>query len=87
MNSYIDFFDEYLTLEAIALIKKFKSIDNNVNYDKLSFVGGNKKLYGFKNFKVFEKLIKDLHNRNMMIGEAKSNQYELAVNVDKLRAY
>ena len=69
------------------MIKKFKSIDNNVNYDKLSFVGGNKKLYGFKNFKVFEKLIKDLHNRNMMIDEAKSNQYELAVNVDKLRAY
>ena len=86
MKSYIDFFDEYLTLEAIALIKKFKSIDNNVNYDKLSFVGGNKKLYGFKNFKVFQKLIKD-HNRNMKIDEAKTNQYELAVNVDKLRAY
>ena len=63
IKSQIDFFDEYLTPETVALIKEFKSIGDNVNYDKLSFTGGNKKVYCFKNFKTLEKLIKDLHNR------------------------
>ena len=37
------FYDEYLTSEAVALIKEIKSIADNVDYDKLSFAGGNKK--------------------------------------------
>ena len=37
------FYDEYLTSEAVALIKEIKSIADNVDYEKLCFAGGNKK--------------------------------------------
>ena len=54
----IDLFDEDLTLEAIALIKEIKSIEDSVDYDRLSFTGGNKKVYGLDSFVTLEKLIK-----------------------------
>ena len=43
IKSKIDLFDEDLDSEAIALIKETKIIEENVDYDKLSFTGGNKK--------------------------------------------
>ena len=87
INSYVNVFDEHITREVAALIKEIKSIEDNVDYSKLSFVGGNKNLYGFKNFKTFEKLIKDLHNRNMTTDEVETNQSVFVVNLHKLRAY
>ena len=50
IRSRIDLFDEDLTSGAITLIKEIKSIGQNVDYNKLSFTDGNKKLYGFENF-------------------------------------
>ena len=61
IRSRIDLFDEDLTSGAITLIKEIKSIGQNVDYNKLSFTGGNKKLYGFENFNSHEKLIKDIY--------------------------
>ena len=46
IKSQIDLIDEDLTLEVIALIKKIKIIEDNVDYNKLSFAGSNKKVYG-----------------------------------------
>ena len=37
-------FNEDLTLEAIALIKEIKSIEENIDHDKLSFTVGNNKV-------------------------------------------
>ena len=71
-KSKIDLFDEDLDLEAIALIKETKIIEENVDYDKLSFTGGNKKVYGLDSFKTFEKIIKDIRNKNMTIGRNKT---------------
>ena len=42
-KSKIGLFDEDLTSEAIALIREIKTIEKNVDYDKLSFTAGNKK--------------------------------------------
>ena len=72
IKSKIDLFDEDLDLEAIALIKETKIIEENVDYDKLSFTGGNKKVYGLDSFKTFEKIIKDIRNKNMTIGRNKT---------------
>ena len=44
IKSKIDLFDEDLTSEAIALTEEIKSIEDSVDYDKLSFTGGNKKV-------------------------------------------
>ena len=49
------------------MLEEIKDIEDNVDYDKLFFTCGNKKDYGFKNFKTLEKLIKDIHNKNMAI--------------------
>ena len=87
IRSYINFLDKYLTLEAVAVILEIKSLEDKNDDDKLSFIGGNKKLYDFKNFKISEKLIKDLYNRDLTIAEAETKQNEFAVNLDKLRAY
>ena len=72
IKSKIDLFDEDLDSEAIALIKETKIIEENFDYDKLFFTGGNKKVYGLDSFKTFEKLIKDIRNKNMTIGRNKT---------------
>ena len=45
------------------------------------------KSYSFKNFKTLEKLIKDLHNRNMTIDKAEIKQNEFPEKHDDLRAF
>ena len=69
------------------MIREIKSVGDSVDYHKLSFASGNKKVYGFKNFETLVKLIKDLHNRNMTIGKTEIKQNEFAEKLDKLRAY
>ena len=54
MKSQIDLFDEDLTSEAIALIKEIKSIEDSFDYDKLSFMDGNKKVYSLDSFMTLE---------------------------------
>ena len=62
-------------------------MENSVDYDKLLFTGGNKKIYGFKNFRTLGKLIKSIYNRDMAIDEAEIKQNEFAGKIDELRAY
>ena len=87
IKSKIELFDEDLTPEAIVLIKEIKSIEENVDYNKLSFTGGNKKVYGLDSFKTFEKLIKDIRDKNMTIDEAEVKQNKSTEKLDELRAY
>ena len=69
---------EYLTGE---------DLDLNVDYDNLSFVGGNKKVYGLDSFTAFEKLMKDIHNKNLTIDKAEIKQNKFAEKLDELRVY
>ena len=69
------------------MIKEIKNIEENVNYDKLSFTGGNKKVYSLHSFKTFEKLIKDIRNKNTTIDKAEIKQNKFAEELDELRAY
>ena len=69
---------EYLTGE---------DLDLNVYYDKLSFVGGNKKVYGLDSFTTFEKLMKDIRNKNLTIDKAEIKQNKFAEKLDELRVY
>ena len=87
MKSKNDWFYEDLTPKAITLIKEIKSIEENVDYNKLSFTGGNKKVYGLDSFRTFEKLIKDIRNKNMTIDKAEVKQNKFAEKLDGLRAY
>ena len=82
-----DLFDKYLIWDATALIKEIKSIEENVDYDKLSFTGGDKKVYGLDSFKTFEKLIKDILSIIITIDETKIKQNKFAEQFDELRAY
>ena len=84
IKSKIELFDEDLTPEAIVLIKEIKSIEENVDYNKLPFTGGNKKVYGLDSFKIFEKLIKDIRNKNMTIDEAEVKQNKFTEKLDEL---
>ena len=63
INQKIDLFDKYLIPEANALIKEIKRLEENFDYDKISFTGGNNKVYGLDSFKTFEKLIKNIHSK------------------------
>ena len=53
-------FNEDLSSKYVALLKEIRDIGDNVDYAKSSFTGGNKKVYGLKNFKTLEKLIEDM---------------------------
>ena len=57
------------------------------DYDKMSFTGGDNKVHGLAIFKTFEKLIKDIHCKNIAIDEAEIKQNEFTRNIDELRAY
>ena len=67
IKSKIDLFDEDLTSKAIAFIEEIRSIEENVDYDKFLFIGGNKKVYGLDSFETFEKLNKDIRYKNTTI--------------------
>ena len=69
------------------MIKEIKSIEENVDFDKLSFTGSNKKVYGLDRFKIFEKLIKSVRNKSMTIDEAEVKQKKFTEKLDDLRAY
>ena len=69
------------------MIKEIKSIENSVDYDKLSFTGGNKKVYSIDNFMTLEKLIKDILSKNMTIDRVEIKQNRYAEKLDELRAY
>ena len=69
------------------MIKEIKNIEDNVDYDKLSFTGGNKNVYGLDSFKTLEKLIKDILSKNMTVDEAEIKQNEYAEKLDKLSPY
>ena len=87
IKSQIDLFDKDLTPEAIALIKEIKSIEDNVDYGKLSFMGGNKNVYGLDSSKTLERLIKDILSKDMTIDRAQTKQNKYAENHNELRAY
>ena len=61
----------------------FKDIEDNDDYDKLFFTGGNKKVHGFKNFKMLEKLFSDIYNGNMKIDDAEMKQNEFFEEFDE----
>ena len=73
-KSKTDLSDEDLTLEVIALIKEIKSIEENVDHDKLSFTVGNNKVSSLDSFKTFETLIKDIRNKNTPIDKAETKK-------------
>ena len=81
IKSQIDLFNEDLTSEAIALIKKLKNIEDSVDYYKLFFTGGNKKVYGFDSFMTLEKL------KNMTTDRAEIKQNKYAEKLNELRDY
>ena len=87
IKSKIYIFDEDLTLEVIVLIKEIKSVEENVDYQKLSFLGRNNKVDGLNSFKIFEKLIKDIHNKTMTTDKAEIKQNKFAEKFDELRTY
>ena len=69
------------------MLKETKDIEDSVDYDKLFFMGGNKKHYSFENFKTVKKLIKDIHSKKVTIDWAEIKQNEFFKKIDELRAY
>ena len=64
-----------------------KSIEDNVDYNKLSFMGGNRKVYGLDGFKTLEKLIEDILSQNMTIDGPETKQNKYAEKLNELRRY
>ena len=83
----IDLFIEDLSSEVVALLKEIIDIGDNFDYDKLSVTVGNRKIYGLKNFKTLEKLVKDINNVYMKIDEAEPKQNKFAKWLHELIAY
>ena len=69
------------------MTKEIKIIGDNVDYDNYLLQVVTKKVYGFKNSKTLEKLIKGLHNRNMTIDKAEIKQNEFAEKHNDLRGF
>ena len=69
------------------MIKEIENIEENVDHEKISFIGSNEKVYILDSFKTFERLIKDIPYKNMTIDKAELKQNKIAEKIDDLRAY
>ena len=69
------------------MIKEIESIEENVDHDKISFIGGNKNVYSLDSFKTFERLIKDIPYKDMAIDKAELKQNKITEKIDDLTAY
>ena len=49
-------------------------MEENIDYNKLTFMSSNKKDQGLDSFQALEKLIKDIRNKNMTINKADRNK-------------
>ena len=73
----VDLFNEDFSSKAVALVKKFKDIEDNADFNKFISTGGNKKDYGFKNLKTLEKLIKDIYKGNVAIDKVEIKKMKM----------
>ena len=64
-----------------------KNIQENVDYRKLNFRGGNNVDYDFSDYKTFKKLFRELYYRKFTINDAKSKQDEFSVVLTHLKIY
>ena len=87
LKSQIDLFEKELSSKAVTLLKEIKEIKDNVDYDKLFFTGGNKKVHHIKKFKTLEKLTNDIYKRNTKTDEAEIKQNEFFEELRKLKDY
>ena len=63
IKEIIDFFEKPVSLEAMALFEEIKTIQKNVDYRKLKFIGGNNVKYDFRDYKTFNELFKNLYHK------------------------
>ena len=63
IKEVIDFIEKPLSLEAKALIKEIRTIQNDVDYKKIIIRGGNNVTYDFSSYKRFNELFRDLYNK------------------------
>ena len=63
IKEVIDFIEKPLSLEAKALIKEIRAIQNDVDYKKIIIRGGNNVTYDFSSYKTFNELFRDLYNK------------------------
>ena len=61
LNKVTNFVRKPLSLEAKALIEEIKVTQKDVDYRKLIFRGSNNVKYNFSNYKIFNKLFRDLY--------------------------
>ena len=73
----VELFNEDLSSKAVALVKKFKDIEDNADFNKFISTGGNKKDYGFKSLKTLEKLIKDIYKGNVAIDKVEIKKMKM----------
>ena len=69
------------------MIKEIERTEENLDREKISFIRGNKKVYSLDSFKTFERLIKDIPYKIMVIDKAELEQNSIGEKIDDLRAY
>ena len=69
------------------MIKEIERIEENVDHEKISFIGSNKKVYSLDSFTTFERLIEDIPYKIMAIDKAELKQNNIAEKIDDLRSY
>ena len=71
----------------MVLFEKIKTIQKNVDYRKLKFIGGNHVPYDFSDFKTFNDLFEDFRFKKITIDDAKIKQNEFNLIVGNLDNY
>ena len=77
IEKVVDFAEEPVSPEAIALINEIRSIQKDVDYRKLKITGCNNVTYDFSDYKTFKELFRDIYYRNISIIRQKEDKMNL----------
>ena len=69
-----------LSQEADDLMDEIKDADNDIDINKLAFIGSNKEKFSFNTFSMPLKFLSDIYNGKISLQEAEFNQRNLEKN-------
>ena len=74
-----------LISEASDLIDEIEEDDNDIDINKLAFIGSNKEKFNFNTFTVPLNLLSDIYNGKISLKEAEFKQRDLEKKIDNLK--
>ena len=76
-----------LNPEASDLMDEIEDDDDDIDINKLAFIGSNKEKFNFNTFRMSLNLLSDIYNGKISLNEAEFKQKDLEIEIENLQLY